>query len=181
MVPDDLDLKESIVWVNNVAPELNSGLAFSIHLNACGQCGASGAETYFYGGSKSSEEIAKKVIDKYCKITGFKNRGARPDTMARWGRLGWIRNTKPWACLIECCYMDNEVDLKKLKSDYQRVAFGIYEGICDVYEVVPGSIPGTDEPKEELTDPAVLEAIKLSKKLEREKVKKQIIDFVNKL
>ena len=56
-VPDDLDLKESIKWVNDVASELNDGLAFSIHLNACGNCGARGAETYFYGTSKSSEKI----------------------------------------------------------------------------------------------------------------------------
>ena len=135
VVPDELGLSESIRWTNKQAPTLESGLAFSIHLNACGDCGATGAETYFYGSSTKSKDIAQKVIDRYCQVTGFKSRGAKSDTTTRFGSLGWIRNTSCWSCLIEACFIDNKNDLETLQQDYNKIAQGIYEGICSVYNI----------------------------------------------
>ena len=92
---------------------------------------------------EKSKLIAKTLIDKYCDITGYKNRGAKPDTSTRHGRLGWIRDTKPWATLIECCFIDNKDDMKKFEVD--MVAYAIYEGVCDIFNVPP-----VKESKEEI-------------------------------
>lgn len=136
IVPDHLNLLESIDFVNTKFTNLNDGLAFSIHLNANG---GNGAETYYYGGSNDSKKIAKTIIDKYCQITGYKNRGAKDDRSTRHGRLGWIRDTNTWACLIEVCFIDNMDELQFLHNNLDVVAQGIYEGICSLYEITPVS------------------------------------------
>lgn len=38
--------------------------------------------------------------------TGRPNRGAKPDTSARYGRLGEVRDTKAWAWLVECGFTE---------------------------------------------------------------------------
>jgi len=163
-VPDRLDLRESIIWVNERSSELDDGLAVSVHFNAGG---GEGAETFYYdGGYEKSKIIAKTYIDKYCSLTGYKNRGAKPDTSARAGRLAWIRDTEPWAVLIECGFIDNEEDMKKF--DATQIAYANYEAICDIY--------GIDPLKPIKPEPVEIDASMINK----EEMKKQIIEFVNK-
>ena len=141
LVPDELDLKQSIKWVNEQCKKLEDGLAFSIHLNAGG---GTGAEIFYYANNEISQNIAKTIIDKYCDITGFRNRGAKADITTRWKRLGWIRDVNPWSCLIEVCFIDSIEDLKRLQNDYNKVAWAIYSGICSVYDIKPVElIPGS--------------------------------------
>lgn len=135
VVPDDLDLTKSIKWINEKYKTLDDGLAISIHLNAGGGGNASGAETFYYPNNEISKNIAETIIQHYCKITNFKNRGAKPDTAAAVGKLAWIRDTNPWSCLIECCFIDNIDDVKKLQNEYDKVAEAIYLGICAVYGI----------------------------------------------
>ncbi len=130
-VPDELNFKDSVKWVNMATVNIDDGLALAIHCNAGG---GEGAETFYYGHHEGSKAIAKKLIDAYCAETGFKNRGARSDTLTRWKRLGWIRNTKVWATLIECGFLDNVYDVQKLK-DYEKVAIGIAKGVCAIYDI----------------------------------------------
>lgn len=132
VIPDDLNLKKSIEWVNEKYKTLDDGLALSIHLNAGGGGNASGAETFYYPNNEISKNIAETIINHYSKITGFKNRGAKPDTASAVGHLGWIRDTNPWSCLIECCFIDNIDDIRKLQNEYDKVASAIYSGICAV-------------------------------------------------
>lgn len=135
-VPDNLNLLDSINWVNKNYPSLNAGLALAIHLNVGGGR-ASGAETFYYADKERSRKIAQTIIDNYCRLTGFRNRGAKPDDRTRYRRLGWIRDTKPWSCIIECCFIDNPEDLKKLQADYQAIAQALYIAICAVYGIKP--------------------------------------------
>lgn len=130
VVPDDLDLRKSINWVNKQAIDLNDGLALEIHCNCCK---GEGAESFFYHGSSSSTEIATKLLASYCKHTGFRNRGAKSDVHSAHGSLGWIRKTNCWAILLECGFQDNYQDVKKLK-DYKLVAEGIARGVCEIYD-----------------------------------------------
>lgn len=134
IVPDELNLKQSIKWVNEQYKKLDDGLAFSIHLNAGG---GHGAEAFYYDNNEISQRIAKTIIDKYCDITGFRNRGAKADTTTRWKRLGWIRDVNPWSCLIEICFIDNIEDLERLQNDYDKIAWAIYSGISAVYNTKP--------------------------------------------
>jgi len=157
-VPDDLDLKGSINWVNLSSSNIDDGLALAIHCNCCGR---QGAESYYYGNNQTSKDIAQKLIDEYCKETGLINIGPRSDTTGRFGELGWIRQTLPWATLIECGFLDNQQDVEILK-DCKRVARGIAKGICKIFGI---------NYIEETNPPAV----------DREKIKKQIIELLNQL
>lgn len=136
LVPDKLNLIQSIKWVKERYKKINDGLAFSIHLNASDGRGY-GAEALYYGGDEDSKKMARTIIDKYCEITGFRNRGVKPDTSTRHKRLAWIRDIKPWSCLIETCFIDNIEDLRKLQNNYDKVAWAMYSGICAVYSIEP--------------------------------------------
>jgi len=79
--------------------------------------------------------MANTLISKYCNITGFHNRGVKPDTATRHKKLGWIRDIKVWSLLIECCFIDNPDDMKKLQQEHDKVVEAIYSGICDVFKI----------------------------------------------
>ena len=130
-VPDQFGLQESVKWVNGGAQKLNDGLALSLHLNSNG---GKGAECFYYDWSLKGKGMAKKLIDKYCEITGFRNRGAKPDRKSRVKSLWWIKKTNPWALLLEMCFIDNSGDMK-IFSDHQKIAQAIYEGICAIYKI----------------------------------------------
>ena len=97
-VPDNLKLRPSIKWINDRTSYINDGLALAIHFN---KGGGRGAETYRYGNNKTSNSIAKKLLSKYCKTTGLKNRGVKSDTTTRYKRLAFIRDTNIWSTLHE--------------------------------------------------------------------------------
>lgn len=168
IVPDELDLRQSIVWVNNQYKKIDDGLAFSIHLNAGG---GHGAETFYLAHNDPSKNIAKTIVDKYCEITGFRNRGAKADTTTRHGAvgLGWIRRTNPWSCLMECCFIDTLEDIQKLQSDYERAAWGLYVGICAVYKIEPA---GSKAEAKEITEEVPV--VKRDKQLTAPEIKAQI-------
>lgn len=82
-------------------------LAFSIHLNAGG---GTGSECYYYRGDAKGKALAAKVSAACAKAQGIRDRGAKPDTAANVGSLGFICNTKPLAVLLEVCFVDNGTD-----------------------------------------------------------------------
>ena len=132
LIPDDKNLAESYLWVNSRTFNIDDGLALAIHNNCCG---GEGAETYYYGYSESSRKIAQKLLDGYCAETGLKNRGAKSDSTARFGELSWIRETKVWATLIECGYIDNNNDMDFILNNIDKVAKGIAKGVCRIYNI----------------------------------------------
>lgn len=134
IVPDELTLIKSTDWVNQKVKSLNDGLALSIHLNASNGQGC-GAETLYYGWFNKSKKLSKIILDEYCKITGYRNRGPKSDSTTRFGRNGWIRNTNCWSTLIECYFLDNEGDRKKATN--KEIAYAIYCGVCKLYGIKP--------------------------------------------
>jgi len=132
-IPDNLNLPESIQRVNTFMPNLDDGMAFSIHLNAGG---GEGAEIFYYAGSNPSKKYAKTIIDEYCTELTMTNRGAKADTSTRHKRLGWVRDVNPWSFLIEVGFIDNATDMKII-SNHQRVAEALNQGICKMYGVEP--------------------------------------------
>jgi N-acetylmuramoyl-L-alanine amidase len=132
-VPDNLNLGDSIKWVNGKVAKPDDGLALSIHLNAGG---GKGAETLYYGWLNSSKSIAKKLLDKYCEVTGYYNRGPISEYKTAVGSNGWVHNTNCWATLIECFFLDNPDDLNKYLINHELIARGIYEGVLNVYGIV---------------------------------------------
>ncbi|MBS7132344.1 MAG: N-acetylmuramoyl-L-alanine amidase [Clostridium sp.] len=78
-------------------------LFLSLHLNAGG---GTGAEIYTTNTSGAKEE-AKRLIETYCKRTGFRNRGHK------YKELYVLRHTVAPAMLIEMAFVDTEADYKK--------------------------------------------------------------------
>lgn len=141
-IPDNLDLVQSIAWVNERVANIESGLAVAIH---CNFGNGEGAESYYLADfPDSSGRIAKTLIDEFCKYTGIKNRGARPDTQARFGRLGWVRDTECWATLIEVGFLDNPIDVEKIKN-YKKMAQGIARGLCAIFKLKYQDPPAEEE------------------------------------
>jgi N-acetylmuramoyl-L-alanine amidase len=135
-----MNLRESIAWANEKAPELNDGLAVDIHLNYLSNTSARGSEA-FHGTSDTSMLIAKALTDSVSKKMGIPNRGAKPDTQTAVGSLGWIRKTTMWASLIEVCFLTNAEDMEALRGSiggtdgYVDAAMGIANGIDKVFGV----------------------------------------------
>lgn len=135
IVPDELDLTQSINWVNERYKKLEDGLAFSIHLNAGG---GEGAEIFYYTNSKASMERAQVIIDKYCNLTRFRNGGVKPDVSSQDREVSaWIKEIVPWSFLLECCFIDNDQELQRLQKEYDEIAWAIYVAICELFDVKP--------------------------------------------
>ncbi len=158
VVPDSLNLKESIAWERKNTKNINSGLALSIHQNSGG---GEGAETFYYNGSLVSRVIATNLITAFVKTTGIKSRGAKPDTQARWGLLGWIRKTRTYSTLIECGFIDSKRDMNKIIGHFDLIAEGIARGVCKIYGK---KYIKKQEPKQDKGSVALGEIIKILKK-----------------
>lgn len=145
-VPDELDLKKSIAWVNERTGGLNEGLAVDIHLNALSDTSARGTEV-FHGTSDTSKAIAQTIVDAVANGMGIQNRGAKPDTATAVGSLGWIRNTKCWATLVEVCFITNESDMGILRAEggYEKAAKAIADGICKAFGTEAVETPVTGD------------------------------------
>lgn len=56
------------------ANKTNADLAVELHFNSAGPL-ATGAEWLYFGRSASSQRVASAMLDKWCALTGFRNRG----------------------------------------------------------------------------------------------------------
>ncbi len=116
-----------------------------IHLNAGG---GTGVETYYYHGSRKSQNYADKICDHVADALNLKQRSNYGDDKAfdpdkdggdktklnSKGKdyFGIIRETKPCAVLVETVFIDTESDLAKVKTDEGQKLCGIAiaEGIA---------------------------------------------------
>lgn len=165
VVPDNLNLRESIAWVNRHAKSPNDGLALDIHLNAFHSSRARGTEV-FHGASEADvmRRSAEIISQEVSKSLGIPNRGAKADTQSFLGSLGWIRKTNCWALLVEVCFITSPEDMAIFagRGGYEKAAQGIVRGCEHIF--------GTAEPdeiEEEEMDEGVARLKKLLDKLLR--------------
>lgn len=175
-VPDNLDLNQSIAWVNAKASNINDGLAIDIHFNSLSDKSVGGTEA-FHGTSDVSQKIAAALSLGVSKKLGLKNRGAKPDTQTAVGSLGWIRKTKMWASLIEICFITNVADMAVIKAPngYQNAAQGLLDGIDQIFGIKPPVVtpePPVQPPVEPPTTKPALDGY-TSKELLEELLKRQ--------
>lgn len=116
------NLQHRINWINKAAN--SSAYLLSIHANWASSPHARGVETCYYGGSQDAWRAASNLTASYARATGAPvfGDGTSPDTASRFGRLGIIRDTTPFALLIECGFVSNQEDMQ-VSSD--RAAKGI--------------------------------------------------------
>lgn len=125
----DTPLSTRVSRANNAKADL----FVSIHANAntgnWGSWGGTETYTYFKG---ESHRVGKIVHKNLMKATKLRDRGVKNGD---W--LYVIRNTKMPAILLECAFMDNLAESKKLISSSFRksVAKHIAMGICEAYGV----------------------------------------------
>jgi N-acetylmuramoyl-L-alanine amidase len=121
-----------------------------VHANAAGNdwSSAHGIETFSYGLSGKSYEIAKVLQKSLIKDTGLSDRGVKNGD---W--LYMIRTTKAPANLVECGFMSNKDEAKLLKSDAYRekVANTLVDAIAGYFKLEkvketpkPAAKPKTD-------------------------------------
>lgn len=104
-VPSKLNLDDRIKWINKNCQ--NGDICIELHMNSWGW---TGIEVFGYSESKYSLSKAGEISSIMASSMGLYNRWSKSDTATRFGRLGFIRDTKPTAFLIELWFIDNAYD-----------------------------------------------------------------------
>lgn len=132
LVPDNLNLRQSIDWINERAAE--NDIALAIHFNSNRNTRIGGTEAYYYNDrEKHLAEIFSRTVSK---SLGINNRGARPDNESWVRSLGFLRQLKCDSVIVETCYLSNKADMTKY--DPEKAALGFVDAI---YEIIPRKVP----------------------------------------
>jgi N-acetylmuramoyl-L-alanine amidase len=107
-----MNLIRRINWVNSRAT--NKDFLLSIHGNSAARIDARGVTTCYLGGSDFARIEAVKMSKSYSQETGVPiwGTGEFADTRHRDGRIGIIRDTKPFTLLVEAGFVSNPEDMK---------------------------------------------------------------------
>jgi N-acetylmuramoyl-L-alanine amidase len=120
-------------WVLEVHRDSASGLDPE---DASLRCGV------YYGTSESSKDIGEFLKAAYIRHGAHAKSWARPDTASRFGRLGWIRQTRPASHLLELGFMEGRNDdahLRRLATIAANALFEAFTGGVSVAS--PGPTP----------------------------------------
>ncbi len=141
LVPDDLDLVGAINYINSKF-QWGQTWALEIHRDSAGgisqqtpntRTGVYGFGQYtgqdgkFYNEDVRSMSIARFMRDKMVQLGAEVSSWARPDSVATYGRLGWIRDTKPAAHLIELGFVQGLYTPEHLTWLADIASVAIYE------------------------------------------------------
>lgn len=107
----NMNLTRRINWIN--ARSTEKDFLISLHGNAASSPNVRGVTTCYMGGSDYARLEAIKLSKSYSDITGVPvwQTGEFADTRSRFGRLGMVRDTKPFALLIEAGFVTNKDDM----------------------------------------------------------------------
>lgn len=88
LVPHDLNLADEIKWMNARYYGARY-LAIEVHKNGAASPLINGVEFWFEDGNGTEQWLSQIFSAKLADLTGLSDRGAKPDTINRHGRLGW--------------------------------------------------------------------------------------------
>jgi len=110
----------------------DSDMYVSIHLNSFPQENVKGAQT-FYSSSEESKKLAELVQKKLKDVVEPNNNRVAKELST----VYLLKNTKKPSIIVECGFLSNSEELKKLQDDtYQeKLAWAIYLGIIDYYNM----------------------------------------------
>lgn len=132
IVPDNLDLKGTISWINNrvlpsdVVVEL-SGNAFNGSIR--------GSEVFYIDGNEERKKDAQLVLEAFLKkvpelrLGKPLSRGVKPDTLSAQNQLPLCREVAASSVIFKLCFLDNPDDLKLLQNNRDRFAQGLADGL----------------------------------------------------
>lgn len=183
-ISDDISLLDTINKINKDYPTYD--LAVELHINAGG---GTGVEGWYYQNDEVSKKLSDDILNGIVSETGMKSRGSKDESTNRHGRLGFVHDTKPLACLIECGFIDSIEDLKLLATEAGRykIAKGVARGICANLGVTFSDSDIPEDPcvamsealKQALKDVEAEKEKKVSARNERDAIKKDFEKFKN--
>lgn len=124
---EQISLQNRIEMVNNIRPNF----LISIHQNAFFSPGVSGTEINCFRGDYEGERMSKFILENIVKAMGTVNRGCK------YADLYILRESKVSAVMVECMYITNPYEEKRLKDSFtiDELAKSIYRGIMDYYGI----------------------------------------------
>lgn len=147
VIPDNLNLRQSIDLVNKTAKNLNDGLALDLHLNSGGSAfrKKSGVEIYVYP-ETISMKIGRVLSRNIARTLNISDRGAKSDGETAVGSLGWCRQVNCWPAVIEVLFLDyigsgilgwmrDKLGQQAIirNKQYSLIALGICAGVKELY------------------------------------------------
>lgn len=132
VVPDSLDLKGSISWINNRV--LPSDVAIELSGNAFNGS-VRGAEVFYIDGNEERKKAAQLLLEAFLKkvpelrLGKPLSRGAKPDTLSAKNQLPFCREVAASSVIFKLCFLDNSEDLKLLQNNRDRFAQGLADGL----------------------------------------------------
>ena len=129
-VPDELNLVDTLAWINERADE--SDFAIAIHFNGNADPAIRGTEAYY---ADSEEWTAGVFASAISKALGIPNRGAIHDSKTYVGSLGFLRKLVCLSVVIECAYLTNHQDrwIISQPDAPRKIAEGITAALKGLY------------------------------------------------
>lgn len=125
-VPDELDLKQSIEWINKRATV--NDVAISVHFNSFSDSGVGGTEAFY--SNEREKQMAEIFSRTVSTVLGLKNRGAKHDSKTWIGSLGWLRRLVCDSVVVEICFLTHDFDMNSYSAP--QAAQGIKDGIVEL-------------------------------------------------
>lgn len=123
-VPDGMNLNQRIKWINERA--VDGDMCIELHMDSFTKPDANGSTLYYMGGSDYARDKGLVFENEYTRVTWIRNRGVKPDISVGHGRLGFVRDTKCLAYLLEMGFLTNESDRN---SVWLKSAWAIISGL----------------------------------------------------
>ena len=114
--PFSYNLQGKIRWINSISSNGLSDILLSVHLNSVLNPQANGTEVFYFGGDLKSKAKARQLCNSVSDTLCTTNRGEKPDTHSQHSSLGIIRQTTPWAFLLEMGFINNKYDMEKVRA-----------------------------------------------------------------
>jgi hypothetical protein len=139
-VPDDLDLAQTIGWINARAQP--SAIALEIHAEKFSNPATRGATVYYIADNAERRIQAERILLALIKeVPQLPSRGVRPDNSVGTGRLAFCRETVVPAMLAEVAYLSNPQDLALLRERRRNFAVGLANGLAAWSNAITGNSP----------------------------------------
>jgi len=150
--PDNFSLVQTISWINTRTnknwTDNKEEIAIEIHCNS--NTNVSGTEAFFYTGCDVCKDLAVLLSKVNSKNLGITNRGGKPDSWSRYGRFGFVRDTKPLAILVEMGFMGGDIDVV---TNYELCGRSLAEGIAKWFGYEEEIEPTPEPPEEPSPEP----------------------------
>lgn len=129
LVPDDLDLRQTIDWINSRSR--SGDVALEIHADAFSNPTVRGTSVFHIANNNLRKQHAELLLLSLLqRVPQLQNRGARPDTSTGVGSLAFCRQVVPASLLMQIGYLTNPDDRFLIQNRRRDVALGISDGLA---------------------------------------------------